>query len=192
MERILVIPGEAKRRPGIQLLNRSVRRWILARACGLAGMTTLASVLLFATPLALAHPPARLSTQSEQAVAGEVEAFYKALAAAVAAKDVGKLKGMYAESFTHTHTSAKLDGRDARIVSLLSGEASVELLPFATRSIAIHAGGWAAIVRGMTQITSAADAKTYAVHWSQTLTRADNDGWQLVVSHATRGAETGQ
>jgi ketosteroid isomerase-like protein len=138
---------------------------------------------------ALAHPPARLSTQGEQAVAVEIEAFYKALANAVAAKDVPRLKAMYAESFTHTHTSAKVDGRDARIVSLLSGEATVELLPFTTRSIAIHAGGWAAVVRGLTPIKSAADGKTYAVHWAQFLTRKDDDGWMLAASQATRGAE---
>jgi ketosteroid isomerase-like protein len=138
---------------------------------------------------ALAHPPAKLSTQSEQAVAGEVEDFYEALAAAVAAKDVARLKAMYAESFTHIHTSAKTDGRDARIVSLLAGEATVELLPFTTRSIAIHAGGWAAVARGVTPIRSAADGKTWAVHWTQTLTRRDDDGWQLVASQATRGAE---
>jgi hypothetical protein len=95
---------------------------------------------------------------------------------------------MYAESFTHTHTSAKQDGRDARIVSLLSGEATVELLPFTIRSVAIHAGGWAAVARGVTPI-KAADGKTYAVHWTQTLTRRDDDGWMLVASQATRGAE---
>jgi ketosteroid isomerase-like protein len=144
---------------------------------------------LFATP-AIAHPPAQLSTLSEQAIAGEVEAFYRALAAAVAAKDVGKLRAKYAESFIHIHSSAKTDGRDARIVSLLSGEAAVELLPFTTRSILIHAGGWAAVVRGVTPIR-AADGKTYAVHWTQTLTRREDDGWMLVASQATRGAEMG-
>jgi ketosteroid isomerase-like protein len=149
----------------------------------------LASALVFSPP-AFAHPPARLSTQGEQAVVGEVEAFYKALATAVAAKDVGRLKAMYAESFTHIHTSAKTDGRDARIVSLLSGEATVELLSFTTRVITIHAGGWTAVARGVTPI-KAADGKTYAVHWTQTLTRKEDDGWQLVASQATRGAEVG-
>jgi ketosteroid isomerase-like protein len=160
-------------------------------ASGLRGVLT--ALALFALCLtvspALAHPPARLSTQSEQAVAGEIEAFYKAIASAVAAKDVARLKAMYAESFTHIHTSAKTDGRDARIVSLLSGEATVELLPFTTRSIAIHAGGWAAVARGVTPIRSAADGKTYTVHWTQLLTRGDNDGWMLIASQATRGVE---
>jgi ketosteroid isomerase-like protein len=151
-------------------------------------VAALALAFASATP-ALAHPPAKLSTQSEQAVSGEVEAFYKALAGAVAAKDVARLKTMYAEGFTHIHTSAKTDGRDARILSLLAGEATVELLPFTTRSIAIHAGGWAAVARGVTPIRSAADGKTYAVHWTQFLTRGENDGWMLIASQATRGAE---
>ena len=155
-----------------------------------AVLALLAAYFPCASP-ALAHPPAKLSTQSEQAVAGEVEEFYKALAAAVAAKDVAKLRGMYAEGFTHIHTSAKTDGRDARIVSLLAGEATVELLPFTTRSIAIHAGGWVAVARGLTPV-KAADGKTFAVHWTQTLTRREDDGWMLVASQATRGAELGR
>jgi ketosteroid isomerase-like protein len=155
--------------------------------------SALTALLLVFTPFntpASAHPPARLSTQGEQAVAGEVENFYRALSAAVAAKDVARLKAMYVESFTHIHTSAKTDGRNARIVSLLSGEATVELLPFTARSILIHAGGWTAVARGVTPI-KAADGKTYAVHWTQTLTRKEDDGWQLVASQATRGAEVG-
>lgn len=138
---------------------------------------------------ALAHPPAILSPQGEAGVAAEIDAFYKALAAAVAAKDVVKLRGMYAEAFTHTHTSARTDGRDARIVSLLAGEATVEMLPFTERTIAIHAGGWAAVVRGVTPIRAAAENRTFAVHWAQMLARRGDDAWQLIASQATRGRE---
>ncbi len=157
--------------------------------CRVGGMTRRAalSVLLAATP-ALAHPPAILSPQSQAGVTDEVIAFYKALEAAVTARDAVKLRDLYADTFTHTHTSAKVDGRDARIVSLLTGEATVELLPFSERSISIHAGGWAAVVRGITPIR-AADGKTYAVHWTQMLSRRGDDAWQLVASQATRGRE---
>jgi ketosteroid isomerase-like protein len=142
---------------------------------------------LAASP-ALAHPPAILSQQGTAAVVGEIEKFYADLAAAVAAKDVPRLREMYAESFTHTHTSARTDGRDARLVALLAGEATVELLPFTERTITIHAGGWAAAARGRTPIR-AADGKTYEVHWLQMLARRGDDAWQLVASQATRGRE---
>ncbi len=151
----------------------------------------LAFGLILAASPALAHPPAILSPQGQAGVSDEIEAFYKTLASAVEAKDAAKLRELYAESFTHTHTSAKVDGRDARIVSLLTGEPTVELLPFAERSISIHAGGWAAAVRGVTPIKSAADGKTYAVHWLQMMSRRGDDAWQIVASQATRGREVG-
>jgi hypothetical protein len=44
------------------------------------------------------------------------------------------------------------------------------------------------VVRGITPIR-AADGKTYAVHWTQMLSRRGDDAWQLVASHATRGRE---
>jgi ketosteroid isomerase-like protein len=143
---------------------------------------------LAAAAPALAHPPAILSQQGQAAVVAEVEKFYRDLAAAVTAKDVVRLREMYADTFTHTHTSARTDGRDARIVSLLANEATVEIWQPTERAITVHAGGWAAIVRGRTPI-KAGDGKTYEVHWVQTLARRGDDAWQLVASQATRGRE---
>lgn len=144
---------------------------------------------LFASP-ALAHPPMVLSPDSTRAIEGEARAFYRALRAAVAAKDAAALRGMYADPFTHTHTSARMDGKDARIVSLLAGDATVEMLAdISSMTVSIHAGGWAAAVRGVTPI-KAADGKTYAVHWLQMLARRGDEAFQLVASQATRGAET--
>jgi ketosteroid isomerase-like protein len=147
----------------------------------------IGAVMLAAAP-ALAHPPTVLSPQGNAAIIAEIEAFYTTLLAAVAAKDVVKLREMYADSFTHTHTSARTDGKDARLVSLLAGEAAVENMQPAERAITIHAGGWAAVARGLTPIR-ANDGKTYMVHWAQFLTRSDNDRWQLAASQATRGRE---
>ena len=67
--------------------------------------------------IALAHPPAQLGSQADEGVIEEIHAFRKALAEAVRNKDAATLRGMYAEKFTHTHTSAKIDGRDARVVN---------------------------------------------------------------------------
>ena len=169
-----------------------------SRACGAPGMTpkqltrrgALGSLLAIVATPALAHPPMVLSPDSTKAIEGEARAFYRALRAAVAAKDAAALRGMYADSFHHTHTSARTDGKDARIVSLLAGDATVELLAdIPSMTISIHAGGWAAAVRGVTPIR-AADGKTYAVHWLQMLARRGDEAWQLVASQATRGAET--
>ncbi len=144
--------------------------------------------MLFAFP-ALAHPPTLLSPDSTKAIEGEARAFYRALRAAVAAKDAAALRGLYADSFHHTHTSARTDGKDARIVSLLAGDATVEMLAdIEAMSVTIHAGGWAAVTRGATPIR-AADGKTYEVHWTQMLARRGDEAFQLVASQATRGRE---
>jgi hypothetical protein len=83
-----------------------------------------AALALAAAAPALAHPPAILSQQGQAAVVLEIEEYYRDLAAAVTAKGVIKLREMYADTFTHTHTSARTDGKDARLVSLLAGEAA--------------------------------------------------------------------
>jgi ketosteroid isomerase-like protein len=151
----------------------------------------IAFALAFPGVSAMAHPPAILSLQGTQGVAEEVEIFRKAVSAAIAAKDVIALRKFYADSFTHTHTSSKVDGKDARIVSALAGESVIENLPSENVAITVHAGGWAAVATGISPIRSTADGKTYAVHWTVTYTR-NQDQWQLAASHATRGKELTQ
>lgn len=135
-----------------------------------------------------AHPPVQLTLQGEQGVVEDIHAFRKAMAAAVAAKDAAKLRDMYAESFTHTHTSSKMDGKDARIVSLLSGDPVIELAPAEDLRIRVLAGGWVAIATAVSPIKSLADGKTYSVHWTATYV-VNEQKWQLAASHATRGKE---
>ena len=147
----------------------------------------LGIVALAATP-ALAHPPTLLSPEGHTHTVEEIMAFRRELAAAVAAKDVAKLRALYADSFTHTHTSSKVDGKDARIVSLLAGEPTIELAPAQNLKVNILAGGWVAVAVGVTPITAMSDGKVYAVHWTATYTRAET-GWQLAASQATRGRE---
>ena len=62
-----------------------------------------------------AHPPSIVNAAAEKAVGEEIQAFRKQLADAIKAKDAPKLRGFYAPSFAHTHTTGKTDNRDARI-----------------------------------------------------------------------------
>ncbi|MGL4438473.1 MAG: nuclear transport factor 2 family protein [Bosea sp. (in: a-proteobacteria)] len=150
-------------------------------------MLTLGLAALATTP-ALAHPPTLLSPEGHKHTAEEIIAFRKDLADAVVLKDVVKLRTLYADSFTHTHTTSKVDGKDARIVALLAGEPTIEIIPAQNLAINILAGGWVAIATGITPITAMSDGKVYAVHWTATYTRTET-GWQLAASHATRGRE---
>jgi ketosteroid isomerase-like protein len=140
---------------------------------------------------AFAHPPSILSAQGEQGVSEEVVTFRASLVAAIAAKDVNLLRKYYAEGFTHTHTSSKVDGKDARIVAALAGDPVIETSKSENIVIRVYAGGWAAVATGTSPIRSMIENKTYAVHWTVTYTR-NQDQWQLAASHATRGKELTQ
>ena len=139
-----------------------------------------------AVPLA-AHPPSILNETAEKAVAEDVLAFRKAFAEAIAAKDVVRLKSLYHAAFTHTHTTGKIDNRDARIVSALAGEPVIETAEVS--DVVVRApNDWVAVVTGTSPIKSLVDGKTYAVKWIQVFTRTDKS-WVLVASQATRSYE---
>jgi len=134
-----------------------------------------------------AHPPAIVNQAAERAIGEEVRAFRKALAAAIEAKDAKRLRDMYAQSFTHTHTSGKMDNRDARIVSALAGDPLIENAPVEELVISVP-NDWVAVATGMSPIKAMSDGKTYAVRWLAVYTRNDKS-WLLVASQATRSHE---
>jgi hypothetical protein len=148
--------------------------------------STLALFLAVAVPTgaALAHPPAILSPAGERAVAEEIVEFRKALAAAIVARDAGKLREMYAPAFVHTHGSGKLDGKDARIVSGLAGDPLIETAP--VEDLVIRApSDWTAVATGVSPIRSLADGKTYSFRWTAVYVRTQAS-WALAASQATR------
>jgi hypothetical protein len=137
-----------------------------------------------------AHPPAILNEAAEKLVSDDVKAFRKAMVDAIALKDAARLKEMYHHGFLHTHTSGKVDGRDARIVSALAGQPVIETAE--TIEISVRApNDWVAVVTGMSPIRALSDGKVYAVRWIQVFTRTEKS-WVLVASQATRSHEIKQ
>lgn len=154
-----------------------------------ASKVLMALCLLVAAPLpaALAHPPTVLSPAGERAVAEEIAEFRKALAAAIVAKNAGKLREMYAPAFVHTHGSGKVDGKDARIVSALAGDPVIENAP--VEDLVIRApSDWTAVATGVSPIRSLADGKTYSFRWTAVYVRTQAS-WALAASQATRMGE---
>jgi ketosteroid isomerase-like protein len=145
-----------------------------------------AAVYLAVISAALAHPPAILNQAAEKAVVEEVTEFRETLAAAIERKDAAALRGMYADSFVHTHGSGKTDGKDARIVSALAGDPVIETATVTDLVIRVP-GGWTAIATGVSPIKSS-DGKTYSFRWTAVYVRI-GDGWQIAASQATRLAE---
>ncbi|MBK6615573.1 DUF4440 domain-containing protein [Ottowia sp.] len=145
-------------------------RWLIALAC------------LCAPLMAPAHPVVK--TQTDPAVSAAVLDVYHAIAAAVQAKDAARIKGFYTDDFTHTHGSGKLDERDARVVSLLTGEPTVEMADD-HELVILGYGGQTAIVRGKGLILNVKEQQLYQFRWVQTFVKTPA-GWKLAASQATR------
>jgi hypothetical protein len=153
---------------------------LLHRALALTLALTL--IALSAGP-ASAHP---LSTTpgTEGQLASEIADFRKAFQAAAQSKDVAALRRFYTEAFTHTHTSGKVDNKDARIVSVLAGEPTVEMAPVPEFNLNCF-GSSVCIVRALSPIKRASDGKWFDVRWTQTYIRSEATGWQIAISQAT-------
>lgn len=132
----------------------------------------------------LAHPHEQLAQERLGQIEQQVMAARARIRDAAQARDAVALKALYSPGFTHTHGSGKVDGRDARIVSLLSGEPTVELAPVDELTIRIPNAD-TAIVAGTSPIPNAAENRSYDVRWLQVYVRAGGE-WQLAVSQATR------
>jgi ketosteroid isomerase-like protein len=130
---------------------------------------------------ALAHSPAPKADVSD--VTKQLMQFREEMKAAIEAKDIAKLKAMYADSFTHTHGSGKVDGKDARIVSLLAKEPVIEDVTMSEVSVRVH--GDTAILAAKSPILNVKENKHYDFRWIQVYVRV-NGKWQLAASQATR------
>jgi hypothetical protein len=144
--------------------------------------------LLVALPLlplpALAHPPRQPDSAEAQSIIEEIKAFRERLAKAVSDKDFATLRPLYADAYTHTHGSGKLDNKDARLVSAMAGEPLIENAPASELSFRVFAGP-TVIATGKSPILSVKEQRTYDFRWVCVYVTG-KDGWLLAVSQATR------
>jgi ketosteroid isomerase-like protein len=145
----------------------------------------LAVALALAMPAAVAaHPHDTPKSQEVMRIEANVLAARDAIKAAVGGKDVAALRALYAADFSHTHTTGKMDNRDARLVSLLSGDPVIETAETADLHVHVH-GRTTAVVTGRSPIRSLADGKIHDVRWMQVFVQLDGS-WRLAASQATR------
>jgi hypothetical protein len=76
-----------------------------------------------------------------------------------------------------------VDGKDARIVSLLTGEATVEMAPTPELHLSCF-GESMCIARALSPIKRGSDGKWFDVRWTQTYVKTSK-GWQIAISQAT-------
>ncbi|HJQ57714.1 MAG TPA: nuclear transport factor 2 family protein [Vineibacter sp.] len=143
------------------------------------------AVLAVTPPLAVrAHPMEGPRTPETEALEKEVIAFRNDLIDAMATKDIGKLRAMYVDSFSHTHGSGKVDGKDSRIVALLAGDPVIENAPVEDLSIRTFNGD-TAIVTGKSPILNKAENRMYDFRWIAVYVKGHGQ-WHLAASQATR------
>jgi ketosteroid isomerase-like protein len=147
-----------------------------AIAANLLAIASLACTQSFAHPIDPV-PKADAKLQSEIAL------FRKEFQAAATQRDAAALRRYYTEDFTHTHTSGKQDGKDARIVSVIAGEATVEMAATPEFYLSCY-GESMCIARALSPIKRATDGKWFDVRWTQTFVKTSK-GWQIAISQAT-------
>ncbi len=154
-----------------------LRRFLLSAAL-------VSASLAFMPAMPMAHPHDGPKSSLVLAVEKEVLATRDLIQKAALDKDVTALKRLLSEDFTHTHGSGKMDGRDARILSLIAGEPVIELAPVTDRHVHVH-GGATAIVTGLSPILNTSENRSYDFRWMQVYVK-DAQGWRLAASQATR------
>ena len=142
----------------------------------------LAALPLLSSP-AWAHPNHRPS-DSEAGIVADVTSFREKLAKAVTARDFAALRACYADSYTHTHGSGKIDNKDARLVSAMAGEPMIENAPASELAFRVF-GGPTVILTGRSPILNTKEQRTYDFRWMCVYV-AGNDGCLLAASQATR------
>ncbi len=133
---------------------------------------------------AFAHPPRQPDAAEAKRFIQEVTDFRAKLAKAVHAKDLAALRALYADGFTHTTETGKLDTKDARLAAAMAGDPMIETAPATDLAFRVFTGP-TVIVTGTSPIHNAADQKTYDIRWVCVYVTA-KDGWQLAASQATR------
>ena len=162
----------------------------MQRRAFLAALPALAALPVLLSPGALlAHPHEALTRERQGAVEQQVMAARENIRAAAAARDAAKLRALHAADFIHTHTTGKVDGRDARVVSLLAGEPAIELARVEELTIRVlHPD--TAILTGRSPIARGDGAGgARDVRWMQVFVRTEGE-WRLAASQATGVAPT--
>jgi hypothetical protein len=83
---------------------------------------------------------------------------------AIERKDAPLLRAMYADSFTHTHGSGRIDGKDTRIVSALAGDPVIETAPVDDLNYRVF-GDHTIVVTGKSPIHNMAENRSDNFRW---------------------------
>jgi hypothetical protein len=117
------------------------------------------------------------------AVRRDLEALRSDLKRAAEAGDIARLRGLIADTFTHTRASGKIDDREARIITLLAREPAIETGLVLDDWLSLR-GADTAILTARSPLLNQAENRTYDVHWMQVFTKIAGR-WRLASSQET-------
>ena len=121
---------------------------------------------------------AQTTTKANQKSFDEITAFRQKLSEAIEKRDQTTLETMFVDDFTHTHAIGKVDGKTARIDSILEGGKTLETVKPDEINIRFY-GKNTAIAVGQTTI----DEMVY--RWTMVYVKNKKD-WQIAASQASK------
>jgi hypothetical protein len=116
-----------------------------------------------------------------QRIEREIIEFRAQIRQAVKAKDRKNLERFFAENFTHTHASGKVDGKAERIDFFIKGEPTIEDVEPDEIRVVVHDKNLATAV-GKTTLAFGAEKRAF--QWTGVF-RKRRGKWQVVATHAT-------
>ena len=155
----------------------------MKRACS-AACALVITAFLGASAAIYAHPHDPPTPEYVKQIQSEVLAFRDQIKKAIESKDVDKLRQFYADSFTHTHGSGKMDGKDARIVSMLAADPAIETAPAEELNFRVF-GSDTVVLTGRSPILNKVEGRHYDFRWMAVYVRVDGH-WHLAASQSTR------
>ena len=113
----------------------------------------------------------------------ELDAFRTELKRAAEQREVGKMRTLIADTFTHTHASGRVEDKAARIISLAGQDRTIEFGLVLDPVVTLH-GPDTAILTARTPLFNRDDNKNYDFRWMQVFTKVSGR-WQLAASQVT-------
>lgn len=129
----------------------------------------------------LIFAPAIFGQAQNAEIEREIIGFRAKIREAVTAKDRKSLEKFFADGFTHTHASGKVDGKDVRIDFFLKGEPTIEDVEPDEMSVNVFNKNLASAV-GKTTLLFGTEKRTF--QWTGVFFKHKGK-WQVITTHAT-------
>ncbi len=145
----------------------------------------IVNVLFSAAVMILLSVACINAQNNKNAVADIVEIRLKVIEA-IKKQDRPMLDRIFAEGYTHTHATGKVDDKNARLDVLVSGERTIDTAPAEDLKIRMFGKG-AAVASGRSAVSSD-DGIVQEYRWTIVYVRVGNN-WRVAASHATKIAQ---